>query len=58
VLARAIRHHLEDRVILNGRKTAVFMDWGSRLAEFAGRALIMRHVWCGLLDVRYDSDSD
>jgi formyltetrahydrofolate deformylase len=26
VLARAIRHHLEDRVILNGRKTVVFMD--------------------------------
>ena len=25
VLARAIRHHLEDRVILNGRKTVVFM---------------------------------
>jgi formyltetrahydrofolate deformylase len=24
VLARAVRHHLEDRVILNGRKTAVF----------------------------------
>jgi len=26
VLARAIHHHLEDRVILNGRKTVVFMD--------------------------------
>lgn len=26
VLARALRHHLEDRVILNGRKTVVFMD--------------------------------
>ena len=26
VLARAIRHHLEDRVILNGRKTVVFGD--------------------------------
>ncbi|EAQ36424.1 formyltetrahydrofolate deformylase [Nitrobacter sp. Nb-311A] len=26
VLARAIRHHLDDRVILNGRKTVVFMD--------------------------------
>jgi len=26
VLARAIRCHLEDRVILNGRKTVVFMD--------------------------------
>jgi formyltetrahydrofolate deformylase len=26
VLARAIRHHLADRVILNGRKTVVFMD--------------------------------
>jgi formyltetrahydrofolate deformylase len=26
VLARAIRHHLEDRVILNGRKTVVFVD--------------------------------
>jgi len=26
VLARAMRHHLEDRVILNGRKTVVFMD--------------------------------
>jgi formyltetrahydrofolate deformylase len=26
VLSRAIRHHLEDRVILNGRKTVVFMD--------------------------------
>lgn len=26
VLARAIRHHLEDRVILNGRKTVVFLD--------------------------------
>ena len=26
VLARAIRHHLEDRVILNGHKTVVFMD--------------------------------
>jgi formyltetrahydrofolate deformylase len=24
VLARAVRHHLEDRVILNGRKTVVF----------------------------------
>jgi formyltetrahydrofolate deformylase len=26
VLARALRYHLEDRVILNGRKTVVFMD--------------------------------
>jgi formyltetrahydrofolate deformylase len=26
VLARAIRYHLEDRVIVNGRKTVVFMD--------------------------------
>lgn len=26
VLARAIRHHLEDRVILNGKKTVVFTD--------------------------------
>jgi len=26
VLARAMRHHLEDRVILNGGKTVVFMD--------------------------------
>jgi len=26
VLARAVHHHLEDRVILNGRKTVVFMD--------------------------------
>jgi formyltetrahydrofolate deformylase len=26
VLARAVRYHLEDRVILNGRKTVVFMD--------------------------------
>src|SRR3569832_329240 len=26
VLARAVRHHLEDRVIPNGRKTVVFMD--------------------------------
>ncbi|MGY3451058.1 formyltetrahydrofolate deformylase [Bradyrhizobium sp. USDA 4353] len=26
VLARAIRYHLEDRVILNGRKTVVFID--------------------------------
>jgi formyltetrahydrofolate deformylase len=26
VLARAMRHHLEDRAILNGRKTVVFMD--------------------------------
>ena len=26
VLARATRYHLEDRVILNGRKTVVFMD--------------------------------
>jgi formyltetrahydrofolate deformylase len=26
VLARALRHHLEDRVLLNGRKTVVFMD--------------------------------
>jgi len=26
VLARAVRHHLENRVILNGRKTVVFMD--------------------------------
>ena len=26
VLARAVRHHIEDRVILNGRKTVVFMD--------------------------------
>jgi formyltetrahydrofolate deformylase len=25
VLARAVRHHLEDRVLLNGRKTVVFM---------------------------------
>ena len=25
VLAHAVRHHLEDRVILNGRKTVVFM---------------------------------
>jgi formyltetrahydrofolate deformylase len=26
VLARALRHHLEDRVILTGRQTVVFMD--------------------------------
>ncbi|ABD89689.1 formyltetrahydrofolate deformylase [Rhodopseudomonas palustris] len=26
VLARAIRYHLEDRVILNGKKTVVFVD--------------------------------
>jgi formyltetrahydrofolate deformylase len=26
VLARAVRHHLQDRVILNGNKTVVFMD--------------------------------
>jgi formyltetrahydrofolate deformylase len=26
VLARAVRHHLEDRVLLNGRKTVVFTD--------------------------------
>ena len=26
VLARAMRYHLEDRVILNGRKTVVFTD--------------------------------
>jgi formyltetrahydrofolate deformylase len=26
VLARAVRHHLQDRVILNGRKTVVVMD--------------------------------
>ena len=26
VLARAMRYHLEDRVILNGRKTVVFVD--------------------------------
>jgi formyltetrahydrofolate deformylase len=26
VLARAVRHHLEDRVILNGSKTVVFAD--------------------------------
>lgn len=26
VLARALRHHLDDRVILNGKKTVVFMD--------------------------------
>jgi len=26
VLARAIRYHLEDRVIPNGRKTVVFVD--------------------------------
>jgi formyltetrahydrofolate deformylase len=26
VLARAIRYHLEDRVIVNGRKTVVFVD--------------------------------
>jgi formyltetrahydrofolate deformylase len=26
VLARAIRYHLADRVILNGRKTVVFVD--------------------------------
>jgi formyltetrahydrofolate deformylase len=26
VLARALRYHLEDRVILNGRKTVVFVD--------------------------------
>jgi formyltetrahydrofolate deformylase len=26
VLARALRHHLEDRVIINGRKTVVFTD--------------------------------
>jgi formyltetrahydrofolate deformylase len=26
VLARALRHHLEDRVILNGKKTVVFPD--------------------------------
>jgi formyltetrahydrofolate deformylase len=26
VLARALRHHVEDRVLLNGRKTVVFLD--------------------------------
>ena len=26
VLARALRHHLEDRVVLNGKKTVVFAD--------------------------------
>src|SRR5262249_8665474 len=26
VLARAVRYHLEDRVVLNGRKTVVFTD--------------------------------
>jgi formyltetrahydrofolate deformylase len=26
VLARAVRYHVEDRVILNGRKTVVFTD--------------------------------
>jgi formyltetrahydrofolate deformylase len=26
VLARALRHHLDDRVLLNGRKTVVFSD--------------------------------
>jgi formyltetrahydrofolate deformylase len=26
VLARALRHHLEDRVLLNGKKTVVFAD--------------------------------
>jgi len=26
VLARAVRHHLEDRVLLNGKKTVVFTD--------------------------------
>ena len=26
VLARAVRRHIEDRVILNGRKTVVFLD--------------------------------
>ena len=26
VLARALRHHLEERVLLNGRKTVVFLD--------------------------------
>jgi formyltetrahydrofolate deformylase len=26
VLARAIRYHLDDRVIPNGRKTVVFVD--------------------------------
>ena len=26
VLARALRHHLEDRVIMNGKKTVVFAD--------------------------------
>jgi formyltetrahydrofolate deformylase len=26
VLARAVRHHLEDRVIPNGEKTVVFTD--------------------------------
>jgi formyltetrahydrofolate deformylase len=24
VLARAVRHHLDDRILLNGRKTVVF----------------------------------
>jgi formyltetrahydrofolate deformylase len=26
VLARAVRYHLDDRVILNGAKTVVFAD--------------------------------
>jgi len=26
VLARALRHHLDDRVMVNGRKTIVFSD--------------------------------
>src|SRR5262249_36024505 len=26
VLARAVRYHLEDRIVLNGRKTVVFTD--------------------------------
>jgi formyltetrahydrofolate deformylase len=26
VLARAVRYHLDDRVILNGKRTVVFTD--------------------------------
>jgi formyltetrahydrofolate deformylase len=26
VLARAVRNHLEDRILLNGRKTVIFAD--------------------------------
>ena len=53
VLACAMRHHLEDRVILNGRKTVVFMDRaGCWRGSAVGRHLQRPPSWPGIAVLR------